>query len=82
MLDKKGRELSIDIKISDREISDYYEKRKDTDFRDRGMQDVYSQIKWLLMIDKQNKVLDAWMAGLRERSEIAIDKGLLKIEER
>jgi len=82
MLEKKSRELSLDIKISDREVSDYYDNRKDTDFKDRSLQEVYSQVKWLLLIDKQNRVVEEWMKGLRERSNISIDKGLLNIEER
>ena len=80
MLDVKSKEVSLDLRIDDREIRDYYELHKDTDFEGKALADVYGQIQWLLLRSKQRNTVQDWMNALEDRTEIKINYGLLDIE--
>jgi len=79
MLERKTRELSLDIRITDGEIAGYFNQRKDTDFLGKKLEDVYAQIKWLLLIEKQNRVIQDWLGESRKKTKIKVNERLLKL---
>ena len=79
VLDKKIKELALSIKVNDSEVKDYYQANKDTEFKAAELPAVYDQIKWLILNKKQNALLDDWVNSLRNKSNISVNKSLLKI---
>jgi len=81
MLDVKAKELSLDLKIDDAEIRGYYDRHKDTDFKDKVLADVYGQIQWILLRTKQQDTVKDWLDSLKKKTDIHIDYGLLDAED-
>jgi hypothetical protein len=79
VLARKLNELSLICKVSDKEIEDYYQRHKDTDFQGKELKDVQDQIKTLLYRLKQQLELQRWTTSLRKRTRIVIDYDLLGI---
>lgn len=80
ILSRETKELSVAIKVDDREISNYYEKRKEQDYADKELSEVYAQIKLLIFRAKQSKAIQDWASSLRNKTKIEIDYKLLGIE--
>ena len=76
---RKINESTVVIRVSDKEILDYYERHKDTDFAGKQIDDVKTQIKVLLFQLKQKLELQNWMSNLRRRATINIDFDKLQI---
>jgi len=79
VLARKLNELSLICKVSDKEISDYYQRHKDSDFQGKELAEVQGQIKTLLYRIKQQLELQRWTTSLRKGTRINIDYGLLGI---
>lgn len=75
-LDKKIKELSNQIGVSDQEVRVYYEVHKET-FSKKDITEVYDQIKLQLFKAKQKEALDKWIGSLRARAKINIDNKFL-----
>ena len=80
VLDKKIKELVVDVSIDEEEIRLYYMKNKGKEFADREFDQVYSQIKWMLLRDKQQDAVENWADSLKNNAEVVIDYKLLGIE--
>ena len=80
-LAQKIKELSITVDVDDSEIKNFYERRKDKDYPDKELSEVYDQIKWLLFRAKQTQIIQDWSSDLRNKAKIKIDYKLLGIEE-
>jgi hypothetical protein len=76
---RKINESTVVIRVSDKEILDFYERRKDTDFAGKPLDEVKTSIKLLLFQVKQKIELQNWMKNLRSRTTIAIDYDKLQI---
>jgi len=81
VLSKKMKEISVNIKVEDKQISDYYENNKEQIYVDKELSEVYDQIKWLLFREKQNKAIQDWASSLRNKTKIQIEYELLGIEQ-
>ena len=81
ILDYKIKELSMNIRISDRDINDYYNSHKETDYKDRELASVYDSIKWLISNQKQKEAVNSWLTSLRDHAKIDLNYALLKIKE-
>ena len=79
MLDRKIKDLSTSIRVTDSEIKTYYDSHKESEFKDKELSSVYEKIKWLVLNDKQKKSMDAWLNSVKGASRISIDYKLLKI---
>lgn len=77
-LDKKIKELALHINVTDKEVRDYYEAGKDTEFAGRDLAGAYNDIKWSIINSKQKALLDDWIASIHKASKIDIDRKLLK----
>lgn len=80
MLEKKTKELALDLKVNENEVNRYYHKHQETDFQGRGLTEVYGQIQWILLKDKQQNVINDWMDSLEKKTKVDINYGLLNIE--
>jgi hypothetical protein len=76
---RKINESTVVIRVSEKEIQDYYERHKDTDFAGKQLDEVKPQIKVLFFQLKQKLELQNWMANLRRRTTINIDFDKLQI---
>ncbi len=80
MLDKKIKEMSLNAKVTDKEIGDYYKERKETEFKESVLGQVYDKIKWAILNKKQTDAMDSWLSSLKNSSNIDINYDILKIE--
>ena len=76
---RKINESTVVIRISDKEILDFYDRHKDTDFAGKQLDEVKTQIKVLLFQVKQKIELQNWMKNLRARTTVTIDYDQLQI---
>ena len=80
MLAKKINELSLELKVTDQEVKDYYGKQKQALYQDRPLSEVGEQIRLSLLRLKQTRALEKWSASLKDKSKITVDYKLLGIE--
>ena len=76
-LDRKGREISGRVRITDNAIEEEYNRLKADGKAEKPLQDMYSQIKWDLMRAKESQLLDEWLRSLRGRAVIRENLDLL-----
>jgi hypothetical protein len=79
-LDRKVKELSLDIKVTDDDIRRYYNDRKETSYKNETLQQAYENIKWLVLSEKQRQAVNAWLDNLRRGAKIDIDYNAIKVE--
>jgi len=79
MIDRKIKELSSKVKVSDSDVKNYYEIYKDAEFKGAPLAEVYENIKWIVLNKKQKEAMDAWLNSLKNKSKVNINYNLLKI---
>jgi len=79
-LSRKVREFALDTRVSDQEIRSYYNKNKKVEFPDKDLPQVYDQIKWSLLNEKQRQAIEQWADLLKQRVSITIDYDALGID--
>lgn len=77
-LDRKGREISGSVHISDSEAEERYKKMQEEGRVDKPYEQVYTQIKWEIMRNKEAKAMSDWIAELHNRADVKINYGLLR----
>jgi len=80
VLEKRTRELTSDIGISDKEIRQYYQRYKTDHFAGKGLAEVYDQIQWLLLQEKRSQAISAWADSLKTKAKIKINYSRLGLE--
>ncbi|MDD5441287.1 MAG: hypothetical protein PHZ27_03670 [Candidatus Omnitrophica bacterium] len=73
VIERKMKELSSRVAVSDLEVQQYYVNNKETDFVDVDMSTAYPQIKWFLTRKKQQEVFQEWADSLKDDVKIYID---------
>jgi hypothetical protein len=76
---RKINESTLVIRVTDKEIIDYYERHKDTDFAGKTLNEVRPQIKLLFFQLKQKLELQNWIKNLRRNTSLSIDYDQLQI---
>jgi hypothetical protein len=79
VLARKINEFALICKVSGKEILEYYQRHKDSDFQGKELSEVQDQIKTLIYRLKQQMELQRWTASLKKRAKIDIDYELLQI---
>jgi len=74
ILDKKSKEFSLDIRVSDKEVRKYYAENKDKYFKDKTIEEVYTQIKWALLRGKQQEAMKEWITSLKKSTKIRVNE--------
>lgn len=80
-LSKKIKELAVDIQISDQEVRRYYKKNKDSQFPEKELAQVYDQIKWIILNEKQHQAISQWAESLKTQVKLKIDYKKLGVED-
>ena len=80
VIDKKIKELVLDVNIDEKEVLSYYMKNKDKEFGDKEFNQVREQIRGMLLRDKQQDAIGNWADSLKNDAEVVIDYELLGIE--
>ncbi|HOW43188.1 MAG TPA: hypothetical protein PLF03_05950 [Candidatus Omnitrophota bacterium] len=81
MLARKVNEVSVRVRVDDKEIEEYYLRHKEKDFPDKELAQVYDQIKILLFKVKQRLAMQRWTDELKKRTAVEIDYKLLNLPE-
>lgn len=81
MVDKKVKEISSTLQVSDKEVEDFYNgwKAQNPD-DDTKLNDVRESIMQRLLREKQGNIVNSWIRGLRDKSNVNIEKKALGIE--
>lgn len=79
-IDKKTKEISGSLSISDREIEEAYNKMPEETKSAQPYDSMYQQIKWQLTRNKESQLLNDWIAQLHKKSDIKVNDDLLKQE--
>ncbi|MCF7908631.1 MAG: hypothetical protein K9L86_07175 [Candidatus Omnitrophica bacterium] len=72
-LSKKIKELAVGIQVNDQDIRRYYKKNKDSQFPEKELAQVYDQIKWVILNEKQREAINQWAESLKTKVKINID---------
>lgn len=80
ILEKKSQEISPTIRVSDQDVKDYYLKYKGSSYANVELKDVYDQISWVLLKQKQSQAIQSWVESLGTNVKIEKDYSLLGIE--
>ncbi len=81
VLARKLNELSLGCQVSGKEISEYYQRHKESDYAGKELGEVGEQIRLLLYRIKQQLELQRWTTSLKKKSQLNIDYELLRIPE-
>ena len=79
ILSKKLREISSQVKVTEKEIKEYYSTHKEK-FPEKDISQVYDQIKWLIFSQKRREALEEWIDSLKKSTNIKIDYKSLGID--
>jgi len=81
VIDKKIKEVSKDITVTDKELEDYYNKWvKENPGTTKTFDEIRKSIKLPLLRNKQTMAVNTWIEGLRNRANIAVDKKSIGIK--
>lgn len=76
-LDKKVKELSGSVVVTDKEIKEAYDKMVKEGNVDKPYDQMYGQIKWQIAKIKESHAMDNWLTDLRKKSRIKIEHNSL-----
>ena len=79
-LEKKFKEIASFISVSDKVIEETYQTMFDEGKTEKSYEEMYNQIKWDIIKQKQAELMDEWISGLRKKADIKINYNLLKRE--
>ena len=77
-LDKKAREISGSVQVSDKSIEEAYQKMAQEGKADKPYDQMYQQVKWELTKSKETQLLDDWVVELHKQAQIEINYDLLR----
>ncbi|MEM7816572.1 MAG: SurA N-terminal domain-containing protein [Candidatus Aenigmatarchaeota archaeon] len=72
VLEKKSKELFLNINVSDKEIEDFFNANKEK-FVSSDISSSYEQIKILILKEKQRKAIENWLSSLKNKAKIKIN---------
>jgi hypothetical protein len=80
-LARKSQSLASGVSVSEQEVLGYYQQNLQSHFAGKGLPEVYEQIKWRLLQEKQIQVIAAWTGALKAKAKIKIDSASLGLKE-
>lgn len=78
-LDKKTKELFMSIKVSDKEINDFYNANKDK-LNNKDLSSSYNEVRLIILKEKQKKAISDWLESLKKKTNIKVNYKLLGLE--
>ncbi|MFH0839155.1 MAG: hypothetical protein V1893_03110 [Candidatus Omnitrophota bacterium] len=76
-LDRKAKEVVGSVSVSDQEIEEAYNKMQKEGKTAKTLQQVYGQIKWELISQKESQSMDDWLTQLHKKATITTNEELL-----
>ncbi|MDP8216641.1 MAG: SurA N-terminal domain-containing protein [Candidatus Kaelpia imicola] len=73
IVDLKSKELSSLVQVADVEVKARYDEMQAEALTDKPLDEIYSQIKWQILREKQTQALNDWLKDVKEESSIDID---------
>lgn len=80
VLTQQTQVLAGSVHVGDNEISEYYTKHKIETYSGKDLSQAYSEIKWLLLKEKQSKAVADWVDSLRTKEAVKINYKILGIQ--
>lgn len=81
VVDKKIKEISGSITVSDKELQDYYNKwAQENPGTTKTFDEIRKSIKVPLLKKKQTAAINAWIEDLRKKADIEVDKKAIGIK--
>ncbi len=77
-LDAKSKEVANAASASDNDIAARYAQLQKEGRLDKPYEQMYGQIKWELIKEKETKMINDWVLQLRKKANVVIDDSLLK----
>ena len=77
-VDKKTKELTQDTVVTNDEVKNSYNKSLKEGKTREPYDSVYNRIKWELAKEKETRLMSLWMAKMRNRAQIMVNKDILK----
>ncbi len=73
IVDLKSKELSSLAQVTDADVKARYENMQAEGLTDKPLEDIYSQIKWQILREKQTQALNDWLKDVKDKSNIDIN---------
>lgn len=80
MLDKKSKEITAKISVEEREIQALYDQMREKGETLKSYDEIYEQLRWQILREKQNQEFGDWLENLRKEAKIKINRELLGIK--
>lgn len=78
MLDRKSKEITAKISVDEREIQALYNQMKKEGLTDKSYNELYEQLRWQILREKQSREFSHWLDSLKSKAKIKINKELIK----
>lgn len=76
-LDRRSQEIVNTFNVSDKVVQATYQKMAEEGKADRPYKDMYPQIKWDIIRQRESQAMDDWLINLRKDSKIEINDSVL-----
>ena len=74
IIDRKTKEILGDVKVSDRELRDYYTNwAKENPSNAKTFSELRDVMKWQLLREKEALIMNSWIGDLKNKADIEID---------
>jgi len=80
IFDKKSKELAGKVHVYEDEIQAHYDEMIKNGLTKKSYEEIYDQIKWQILREKQTKAFDDWLKDLRKKAKIEANRELLRIK--
>lgn len=81
VLAHRANEIGMHAKVADVEIKEFYANNKEKHFANtKDVSEVYGHIRWILLNEKNRRLMQRWVEGLRKKTVISVDTKQLGIE--
>jgi hypothetical protein len=77
LIDLKSQEIDKKVSVTQEEISDYYNEKKQKDPETPPLASIKDKVRHDLKEKKKSRMLKEWTDGLRKNAEIEVDQNLL-----
>jgi len=79
VIDRKAKELFMNIKINENEVNDFYNANKEK-FENKPLSDVYGEVRLILFKKKQQDAVAEWIDSLKKEANVKVNYKLLGLE--
>jgi len=78
MLDRKAKEITTKTSVDEKEIQTLYNQMEEKGLTTKSYDELYEQLRWQILKEKQRKEFSDWLEDLRRKAKIKINKKLIE----